>query len=641
MKKQTIRNRIRGITLIALVITIIVLLILAGISISMLEGNNSILIKTTQSREQTEIADEKETIKIAVMQAMTDNKSGDIRPSNLQNYIDNNRATVFDDEESFYVLFKTNRMYKVDGKGKIDERITTYQKATKKLTEEIKNTEYGTQEKPYEINSIEDLVDLSYKVNGIVVDKDGALTYTNTRNSFTNKYIILTKDLNFKLPLSYEDSTRKDYGDINGNGMVEELLTELTTGTGWIPIGGNGQNDSGILNGYFNGNNNSIINLYINNSSEKSYVALIGKTNSAIIEDINIKCDIYCNSTYAAGVVGYGNKQIENCSFEGKIENTKENIRSTTAGIVAYSNVDSIIEKCKCKGKIKGRFNVGGILGSGNAKIFNCYNESVLFAESNDSYSAIGGIAANGGHCEITDCYNTGKVEGPRNVGGITGGGVGKAERCRNSGHIISETGAGGINGGKTNGYNMKFIKCYNTGTIEGKNDVAGICGYNWVIGVSIFEECYNLGEIKGNSNVAGITGLIQVEGSKLCNCFNHGKITGTKISGVAWGKNDKVKMISCYNSGELYGTTKYGISSNGNIKNCYYLIGQTTLTENATGVSSEQLKSLATTLDKTYTIDEENNTITINDNTSQNVWEQDTNNINQGYPILEFQTTN
>ena len=51
-KKITQKNN-RGITLIALVITIIVLLILAGISITMLSGDNGVLTKVTESREET------------------------------------------------------------------------------------------------------------------------------------------------------------------------------------------------------------------------------------------------------------------------------------------------------------------------------------------------------------------------------------------------------------------------------------------------------------------------------------------------------------------------------------------------------------------------------------------------------------
>ena len=54
MKKQ------RGITLIALVITIIVLLILAGVSIAMLTGNNGILSQAQKASEETKIAEEKE-----------------------------------------------------------------------------------------------------------------------------------------------------------------------------------------------------------------------------------------------------------------------------------------------------------------------------------------------------------------------------------------------------------------------------------------------------------------------------------------------------------------------------------------------------------------------------------------------------
>ena len=54
VKKQT------GITLIALVITIIVLLILAGVSIAMLTGNNGILTQAKLAKENTAAAEEKE-----------------------------------------------------------------------------------------------------------------------------------------------------------------------------------------------------------------------------------------------------------------------------------------------------------------------------------------------------------------------------------------------------------------------------------------------------------------------------------------------------------------------------------------------------------------------------------------------------
>lgn len=65
------RNQ-RGITLIALVITIIVLLILAGVSIAMLTGDNGILTKSTESRDETEKAEISEKVNMAIQAAYAD-----------------------------------------------------------------------------------------------------------------------------------------------------------------------------------------------------------------------------------------------------------------------------------------------------------------------------------------------------------------------------------------------------------------------------------------------------------------------------------------------------------------------------------------------------------------------------------------
>ena len=55
-----------GITLIAFVITIIVLLILAGVTIATLTGDNGILGKANDAKTQTEQAKEDENLKIAI-----------------------------------------------------------------------------------------------------------------------------------------------------------------------------------------------------------------------------------------------------------------------------------------------------------------------------------------------------------------------------------------------------------------------------------------------------------------------------------------------------------------------------------------------------------------------------------------------
>ena len=61
----------KGITLIALVITIIVLLILAGVSIAMLTGQNGILNQATNAREDTKAAEVADKINMALNAELT------------------------------------------------------------------------------------------------------------------------------------------------------------------------------------------------------------------------------------------------------------------------------------------------------------------------------------------------------------------------------------------------------------------------------------------------------------------------------------------------------------------------------------------------------------------------------------------
>ena len=75
-----IRNK-EGITLIALVITIIVLLILAGVSIAMLTGTNGILTQAQSAKSETEKAAARESLEIKMLGAKTENSTESIEDS--------------------------------------------------------------------------------------------------------------------------------------------------------------------------------------------------------------------------------------------------------------------------------------------------------------------------------------------------------------------------------------------------------------------------------------------------------------------------------------------------------------------------------------------------------------------------------
>ena len=62
MEKLRNQRSERGITLVALVVTIIVLLILAGVSINLVIGNNGIITKSKEGRDKTEQAVENDIL---------------------------------------------------------------------------------------------------------------------------------------------------------------------------------------------------------------------------------------------------------------------------------------------------------------------------------------------------------------------------------------------------------------------------------------------------------------------------------------------------------------------------------------------------------------------------------------------------
>ena len=104
-----------GITLIALVITIVVLLILAGITIGVVTSDNGIMKNANDAKEQTEISNEKEIIDEATVQAMGNNKYGNIEEDELQEQLDkitgNGKTETDDVGEEFEVAFVESKRY--------------------------------------------------------------------------------------------------------------------------------------------------------------------------------------------------------------------------------------------------------------------------------------------------------------------------------------------------------------------------------------------------------------------------------------------------------------------------------------------------------------------------------------------------
>ena len=78
----------KGVTLIALAVTIVVMLILAGVTISVLNGENGIVKQAQKAKEESKIKELKEKVRIDIAGKRVENINGELRVSVLKEILD-------------------------------------------------------------------------------------------------------------------------------------------------------------------------------------------------------------------------------------------------------------------------------------------------------------------------------------------------------------------------------------------------------------------------------------------------------------------------------------------------------------------------------------------------------------------------
>ena len=495
-------------------ITIIVLLILAGVSIAMLTGENGILTQAQNAKDRTNEAAKNEQLDLARQEDFINETLNGVE---VEQVTDSNPGVLEQEDANTYI-----------------------------------------------INSIEDLVVFAYDVtNG---------------NNYEGKTVKLGTSLDFNSTKSYVDPLRTDYGKYGYNGELKKLLT---TEEGFIPIGaGSDEVGTNSFSGTFDGQNNKIINLYINEKDETASKIGLFSVNYGSIENLNLV-------------------NLSLTRYEEK--------SSITGGVVGQNRTDAVINNCNVSGKINinGIGIVAGIAGHNMGLIENCSNLADIKIEGKERK-------------DLAGC----------NIGGIVSSNSGSIKKCFNKGNldmilegnltkrtIISAGGVASSSGKITE-------ECYNLGNINvdfnGSGEqtlevqVGGVCGN---LGPNqIISNCYNIGNVTANSNkeelfVAGITS-----------------------KGISGEESPEIK--NCYNIGNVYGSCserKYigGIASllSAKITNCYYL-NQDNFTNNGaeagTVITEEEMK-------------QDSFVELLNNGNEEEIWKKDTG-INNGYPILMWQ---
>ncbi|MBR2290683.1 MAG: hypothetical protein IJ867_09020 [Clostridia bacterium] len=466
MRKKGIYKHSTGITLIALIITIIVLLILAGVTINVVVGDNGVLTQAQKAKEATDLAKEKELVELAISSSYSATSNyTKISGSELRNELEKEFDDYIFNEnaDGTFTIKIENREYQISETGS-----TIYIEHVVDTTPGVLAGS-GTESSPYLIESVEDLVVFSYNVR--------------SGNSYEGKYIDLKTNLNLASSNSYVDGERIDYEEYGYDGKLRDKIQEV----GFIPIGALlvPPDEDGNINyaeytyfkGNFNGNYYTISNFNINADIEGDGWAQFGLFSvcGGDIKNLNVIGNIICKLNVTKfsgiGILSSGLKEngtIKNCRTSGKI--------------VGYSEDSS--------------FNYGGLVGSCSGNIENCYNSAEISGYVAEIAAPNNGVRL-GGICGVIEnsgivknCYNTGNILLDNNtkdcsqtanyyIGGISGRISGSVEKCYSIGLIAN---------------NLSSFKNIRLGTITG-----------WTGATTSINNCYSLSNANSNFNDTSI----------------------------------------------------------------------------------------------------------------------------------------
>lgn len=407
-------QKIHGITLIALVVTIVVLLILAGVSISMLTGENGIITQAKKAKDMTEQAEQDEITSLKKVEEIINGKEEE----NIPKVEDPNPGTM-------------------EGS--------------------------GTNSDPFVINSIEDLVAFSNSVN--------------SGTTYSGNIIQLARTLDFKSDNSYMNPQTTQFGDVNNDGKIEGLKTELSKGEGFTPIG-NYNSDPVPFAGTFEGNNNAIRNLYENFSRDGEEVdaGLFGLVTGTVSNLYVLNCNIIVLASFSATgtIVGNLGGNIYRCMSSGDISVQAQMINDV-GGIAGFADMEHP------NVTIEESYNFT------NVNVTNTLiAETIGFTDKSTTYwvSYTGGIIGQmySKQQKILNCYNFGNVKNIVNESGTAGGIVGSIGYFEGTktfnGDIVSQIDVGGYieNCYSIGNINLKKLET-NEEITDGEGSAIGVCG--------------------------------------------------------------------------------------------------------------------------------------------------------------------
>ena len=549
-----------------------------------------------------------------------------IRPSyNIYNRIAlYNRALTADEVYQNYEIDKV----RYDISSSTEVAITTIKndEKTAKINATAEDNGAGVKKYDFYIND-----ELKHTVTTSDLTASYSFDYASTFGTTYDTYVVVTDNnnatnkSNTSTIIDYTVSDKQDmelFRNSVNNGNTYENETIIQTAdidlqgsesNQWTPIGNYGENTNLYFAGTYEGNNYTISNLYINDSS-KDYQGLFGYSNSANINNLELENVNITGKSYVGNIIGNG-------------------VNSTLYNVHINS------------GTLNGESLIGGILGNSNAtQITQCTNKSNInttqVSKTEIYHGGYGGIVGRATDGKIQYCVNYGNITGDVYVGGITGINWTETLNCYNTGTmkgLLNDLYIGGISGVQNGANNVgqKIVNCYNIGSVISESSVKG-----GIVGVSdsTVTNCYYLeGTATGGINGADVTGQAEVRTSAemktdtFLALLNNGESNWKIVAGVNSGypilywqtdeavtevaittiKNDeKTAKINATAEDNGAGVKKYDFYINDELKHTV------TTSDLTASYSFDYASTFGTTYD-TYVVVTDNNNATNKSNTS------------------------
>ncbi len=220
-----------------------------------------------------------------------------------------------------------------------------------------------------------------------------------------------------------------------------------------------------IFGGTFDGRGHSISGLSINvegsNQGLFRYLEQGGVIKNLVVEGVVTPGGA---KSYMGGILGNNMGTLENCSFSGYVKG-KDNV----GGLVGWNGTTGRLINSSANGVIYGESKVGGVAGANAGTILRCANNSQVNTTVEEQ-------KLNFENLDIEDVRLSKLVYDAADIGGIAGLNTGVIQSSENYGSIgYPHVGynVGGI-AGRQSGY---LTACVNQGTINGRKEVGGIVG--------------------------------------------------------------------------------------------------------------------------------------------------------------------